>query len=361
MTLGAFVASASAGVSASFVGRKPSIWVGCVLAIVSTVMMQVTTSIGVLYAARLIVGLANGILVTHPQLWIFESAPARYRGLAISAFQIWITVGSLVGAIVDNFLSTRTDKSAYIVPLGIVYIVPGILAIGLFFIPESPRWILAHESHTSASSNGAAQKALTWLRPDGWDVASELTEIQTAIENERQLHSGVSFLDLVNNPIDRRRTLLTIGAVCCQASSGSMFIIAFGTYFFLNAGIGTPFQASVIMLAVGLVAILLNSAIITRFGYRRRMLITGMILCGLCQLLLGVLWDTRAVPLPSENTLNGLVAVTVIYMFFNVLCIGTYAWLAGGEIPSQRLRSHTFGLATSLAFLGAVCNTLLLS
>lgn len=33
--------------------------------------------------------------------------------------------------------------------------------------------------------------------------------------------------------------------------------------------------------------------------------------------------------------------------------IATYAWLAGGEIPSQRLRSYTFGLAASVGFLGA--------
>lgn len=34
--------------------------------------------------------------------------------------------------------------------------------------------------------------------------------------------------------------------------------------------------------------------------------------------------------------------------------VATYAWLSGGEIPSQRLRSYTFGIAASLGFLGAV-------
>ncbi|KAM7198323.1 general substrate transporter [Rhypophila sp. PSN 637] len=353
MTLGAFISSASAGLSAVIVGRRTSIWIACLFSILSTVMMQVTTGIGVLYAARLIIGLANGVFTTHSQLWILECSPARYRGLAISGFQIWTTVGTLIGTIINNFLSFRTDKSAYIIPLGIVYIIPGILAIGLLFVPESPRWLLAHSSQPSASCSAAAEKALAWLRPKGWDVGSELAEIQTAIENERQLHSGLSVFELVNNPVDRRRTLLSIGVVLCQASSGSMFIIAFGTYFFLNAGIGTPFQDSVIMIATGVVAIIINSAVITRFGYRRRMLMTGMVLCGLCQLLVAVVWDTRAVPLASGSTLDGIVALTVIYMFIYTLCISAYAWLSGGEIPSQRLRSHTFGLATAFGFFGA--------
>lgn len=34
--------------------------------------------------------------------------------------------------------------------------------------------------------------------------------------------------------------------------------------------------------------------------------------------------------------------------------VSTYAWLSGGELPSQRLRSYTFGLAAAIGFLGAV-------
>ena len=34
--------------------------------------------------------------------------------------------------------------------------------------------------------------------------------------------------------------------------------------------------------------------------------------------------------------------------------ISTYAWVSGGELPSQRLRSYTFGFAAAIGFLGAV-------
>jgi MFS family permease len=93
MTLGAFITSATAGLTSTVAGRKVSLWVACALCVVATVMMQTTTSIGVLYAARLIIGLANGLFMTHSQLWILETSPARYRGLGMSAFQIWTAVG----------------------------------------------------------------------------------------------------------------------------------------------------------------------------------------------------------------------------------------------------------------------------
>jgi len=37
--------------------------------------------------------------------------------------------------------------------------------------------------------------------------------------------------------------------------------------------------------------------------------------------------------------------------------VATYAWVSGGELPSQRLRSYTFGLATAIGFLGAWLTT----
>ena len=45
--------------------------------------------------------------------------------------------------------------------------------------------------------------------------------------------------------------------------------------------------------------------------------------------------------------------VSVVYIVGYNGMVATYAWLCGGEFPSQRLRSYTFGLAASIGFLGA--------
>ena len=51
--------------------------------------------------------------------------------------------------------------------------------------------------------------------------------------------------------------------------------------------------------------------------------------------------------------LQVIVAMSVIYICGYNGMVATYAWLAGGEIPSQRLRSYTFGLAAAVGFAGA--------
>jgi hypothetical protein len=120
---------------------------------------------------------------------------------------------------VDWATAKRPDKSAYLIPLAIIYVVPVLLSIIMFFIPESPRWLINRGQHE------AGVKSLRWLRPDGADVVSEADEIRAAIEREKELGSSAAFLDMFKNPLDRRRTALSVGAVTLQAASGSMFII----------------------------------------------------------------------------------------------------------------------------------------
>lgn len=166
-----------------------------------------------------------------------ECAPAKYRGLTIAAFQTWTSLGipqvlarllhslltmnsgSLVGTVIDNSTSNIQSKQAYIIPLGIVYVIPGLLALGMFLIPESPRWLLQMDREEDA------RKALKWLRPFPELVDAELAEMKAAIDAEKHLAVNAEIVDIWRNPIDRRRTLLAVGAVTLQAASGAMYMI----------------------------------------------------------------------------------------------------------------------------------------
>ncbi|EMR68716.1 putative general alpha-glucoside permease protein [Eutypa lata UCREL1] len=289
MSLGAFISSGTAGFAAVKLGRKVCLYIACLGCIVSNVIMMTTTDINALYIGRLLNGLANGYFMTFSQLWIQESSPAKYRGLFLSVFQFSTSFGTLIGTIVDFGTSPRPDKSAYLIPLGIIYVMPFFLAVGMFFIPESPRWLILQGRVEEG------RKALKWLRPTGVEIDVEFTEIQDAIARERELGSDVGIVDMFKNPIDRRRTFLSIAGITTQAASGSMFVISYKAYFFTMAKVSNPFAMSCVLSTVGLAALVANSLIIVRYGRRRVLMTNGLVICGVLQLIIAIVYDKNPV------------------------------------------------------------------
>jgi hypothetical protein len=170
----------------------------------------------------------------------------------------------LIGTIVDNFTAPIPGKAAYLIPLGLIYIVPFFISIGLFFIPESPRWLMEQGKVEKA------RKSLHWLRPNKNAIESELVSIQTAMDESKENSGKALFFEMFRGPVNRRRTILAVAAVNTQAASGAMceycsitssttyayfldhiVMIAYGTYFFTMAGVGKPFENAVILVAVG--------------------------------------------------------------------------------------------------------------
>ncbi|KAF2262924.1 monosaccharide transporter-like protein [Lojkania enalia] len=348
MTLGAFISSGFAGVAANKLGRRMCLGIACVTCCVANIIMMTTEHIAALYVGRLVIGLANGYFMTFSQLYIQESSTPEYRGLFLTGFQFFTSFGTLIGTIVDWATAKRPDKSAYLIPLSLIYVVPAILMIGMFFIPESPRWLILQGQYEEG------RKSLAWLRPEGYDVDGEAAEIRAAIDKEREMSTGVGPLDMIKNPTDRRRTVLAVCAVTLQAASGAMFIIAYKAYFFTMAKVSNPFAMTNVLSTIGLLAIISNSLIIVKYGRRRILLMTGLILCGILQLIIAITYDKK----PGTTTTGTvLVALSCLYMFSYNGMIATYAWLAGGELPTQRLRSYTFGLAAAVGFAGAWLTT----
>lgn len=93
-------------------------------------------------------------------------------------------------------------------------------------------------------------------------------------------------------------------------------VIAYGTYFFEMANIGKPFENSVILGAVGLVAIIVNTAIITKVGRRRVFICNGLLICAVSQLFTAVAYTKSP---GTKATGQAIVGLAVLYLIgYNV-------------------------------------------
>lgn len=313
---------------------------------VGAILMIVSTKFAALYASRVIIGLANGLFMVETQLYIQESAVPSYRGFLMGIYQVCLAVGSIIGSIVDNYTADELGKSSYQIPSGCLFIVPTFLLVALPFLPETPRWLIEQ------GRNDEARAALVRLRAASTDhhiIDAELNEMIEATQFERvYAKSSLMLLDMVKGT-NRRRTMLSLCLVTSLSATGNLFFIIYGTYFFAMAGTSKPFAETIGVNCGGLAGVLLSLYLIRHLG-RRTILLMGAGVQALCMLIIGAVSSAGVTSLAAGGC---MVAFVVLHMFFYSMCTAPYLYLAAGEIPSNRLRSLTLGIASAIGFVGA--------
>lgn len=138
----------------------------------------------------------------------------------MGAYQLAITLGLFIAALVNYGTQDRTNSSAYRIPLGIQFAWAFILSGGLLFLPETPRYLIKCGKDTQAV------KSLTRLRrlpADHPAIQAEFEEIQGNYEYEKSLGSS-TYLDCFRGNIGKR-TFTGIGLQCLQQLVGVNFIL----------------------------------------------------------------------------------------------------------------------------------------
>lgn len=217
MTIGTFVGSLLVGPFSTYLGRKPGLWSATILNFIATSVMLGTTSVGALYAARLILGISVGWFLTFSQLYVHEVAPAHLRGITFAVYQAQLSIGSIVGASVDYGTAGLLNKNAYRIPLAVFFVAPTIQSIMLFFFPETPRWLMVKGREEKA------ERALRKLRNsniDEMEFQAELSEIRGSTREQVEQNRKALFLEMWRGT-NLRRTGLSIAVICFHAANGT--------------------------------------------------------------------------------------------------------------------------------------------
>jgi sugar porter (SP) family MFS transporter len=160
---GAFFGSLAAYVTSYFLGRKFSLYLYVVPFIIGAGMnigAMAGNSLGLIIGGRVLTGWGVGGCSSVVPIYLSELSPPAIRGRLVGSWEIGWQIGGVVGFWINYGVQRTMAPSAkqWVIPFAIQLIPVGILFLGCFYIPESPRWLIAH------NKRGEGIRALTWIR-----------------------------------------------------------------------------------------------------------------------------------------------------------------------------------------------------
>lgn len=184
LSAGTFFGAIMAGDLADMIGRRVTIILGCTVFIVGAALQTASSTLALLVVGRIIAGFGVGFESATIIMYMSEIAPKKVRGSIVSGYQFCITIGLLLAACVTYSTQNRNDSGSYRIPIGIQMLWAIILATGLFFLPESPRYFVKRGNIEKARHNLARVRG----QPAGSEfVETELAEIIANQEYERRM------------------------------------------------------------------------------------------------------------------------------------------------------------------------------
>lgn len=355
LSCGTFFGALMGGDIADFIGRRPTIIMGCAVFCAGCVMQIASTSQEVLFVfGRLIAGFGVGFISAVVILYMSEIAPKKVRGAMVSGYQFCITIGILLANCVVYATQNRNSPSSYRTPIGVQFVWAVVLGVGLFILPESPRYFVKKGKIEQAA------KALSYVRGQPLEseyIKDELAEIVANYEVESALIPETSYvgswLAIFRGSLSRgdspiRRTLLGTGLQMMQQCTGINFVFYFGPPFFKQLRtIENPFLISLITTLVNVLTTPFSFVMIEKFGRRKLLLFGGMGMV-VSQFIVAAVGVTEG----RESAHNPVaVKAMIAFICINIACFATTwgptAWVVVGEIFPLAIRSRGVGVSTS--------------
>lgn len=141
LALGCIVGCLFAGTIADRFGRKPGLMIAAIIFAISSIGISSASSLSVFLGMRFAAGIGVGMASMLCPIYIAEISPANVRGRNVSINQLTVVIGILVTNLVNYLLADLgPDVWRWMFGLGVVPSV--VFLIGIFWLPESPRWLM---------------------------------------------------------------------------------------------------------------------------------------------------------------------------------------------------------------------------
>jgi len=334
LLLGAMIGAAFAGRMADHLGRRRLIMIAAVVFTVGSLLAALAPTIGVLVAARVIIGLAVGSAALVVPLYLSEIAPTEVRGAIASLNQLMIVSGILVAFIVNAILASSGD---WRLMLGLAAVPSVVLFVGMLFMPETPRYLV------HAGEEDTAHQVLEDLPGD--ERPRERIEEIREVDSEEQKETGLR--GLLQAKWVRPALLVATGLAVFQQLVGINTIIYYAPTTLTNVGF-TKTSAIYANLIIGVINVgmtVLAIKLIDKVG-RKPMLFAGVAGMVLSLVVLGV--SLSVMPTPHHPGDPAAVITLVCLATFIASFAATWGpvvWVMIPEVLPLSVRGTAMGVA----------------
>ena len=327
INIGAALGAIISGKLSDVVGRKKLLLICAFLFAVTGFATGWATDFTFFVCARILSGVAIGVAALICPIYIAEIAPGPIRGRLVAFYQLAIVAGLLM-AYLSNYLLLNTGINNWRWMFS-AQSAPAILFFtGLFFLPESPRWLI---------KQNRIEKALEVLQKMG-GKAYAVAEMDAIIQSFNQLFRS-SVRDLFKPGI---AGIIFVGiavAVFSQAD-GQNSLFCYAPVIFKQAGApdNSAFLQAVVLGAVNFLCTFIAIHYIDRAGRRKLLLYGSMLLC----------LDASALAACFYSSAPGYMTLVFVLGFIGIYAatLGPVTWVLLSEIFPNRVRGYAMGLAT---------------
>lgn len=342
--VGAILGALIAGTLSDRFGRKPILILAAWLFFVSALGSSVPPTFTILIAARLLGGIGVGMASVLAPLYISEFSPPNLRGRLVALYQLSIVIGILLAYFSNWSLSNYSqinpalDSTGFFnlilvsevwrAMFGAEMIPASLFIILLFFVPESPRWLI---------NSGKEKEGYQILNriSDGDTAKRQLIEIKDALNQEE------GNIRELFKPGLRLALIVGIGLSFFGQLTGVNIIVYYGPTILENAGykLGSSLQYQVAIGVINLIFTLIALWKIDKWG-RRPLLIGGMGTVFISLLIIAIQF--------SLGSASGIwiVIMLCVYMACLALSINAVIWVLTGEIFPNRIRGRAISIVT---------------
>ncbi len=345
--IGSIIGVLFAGILSDKFGRKSTMILSAILFSTSAIGCAVSTDFNQLVIYRIIGGVGIGVVSIISPLYISEVAVAQYRGRLVSLYQLAVTIGFL-GAYLVNYQLLGYSMSNPDVSTGwwnLVFVsevwrgmlgmetLPAIMFfIIIFFIPESPRWLILKGKEEKATN------ILERIYTSSKEALFQLTETKSVLSSESK-----SEWKLLLQPGIRKAVIIGVCIAVLGQFMGVNAVLYYGPSIFENAGLsgGDSLFYQVLVGLVNTLTTVLALVIIDKVGRKKLVYygVSGMVISLVLiatYFIYGESWGISSIFL-------------LIFFLFYVFCCAVSICAVVFVLLSEMYPTRVRGLAMSIA------------